>query len=192
MLHQPCRAGSNPEGNLTAIIRCCNDPKCMCRAQEILRTQGMDSYQWRRERDSNPRYGFPYSGFQDRLFQPLTHPSATYKQFNTQYLLERCRCITSLPLHVHCTKRRLSASEVDRWRDSNEDTSTRRRTLSMFVIGARNCGRVKLFGSKRVNVCVQRTTSTIRQNRRRSRWALYLYNPYTSVCFPLNFVFGGE
>ena len=31
---------------------------------------------WRRERDSNPRYGFPYSGFQDRLFQPLTHPSA--------------------------------------------------------------------------------------------------------------------
>ena len=29
----------------------------------------------RRERDSNPRYGFPYSGFQDRLFKPLTHPS---------------------------------------------------------------------------------------------------------------------
>ena len=34
---------------------------------------------WRRERDSNPRYGFPYSGFQDRLFQPLTHPSACGK-----------------------------------------------------------------------------------------------------------------
>jgi hypothetical protein len=33
---------------------------------------------WRRERDSNPRYGFPYSGFQDRLFQPLTHPSALH------------------------------------------------------------------------------------------------------------------
>ncbi len=30
---------------------------------------------WRRERDSNPRYGFPYSGFQDHPFQPLTHPS---------------------------------------------------------------------------------------------------------------------
>src|SRR5262245_41902811 len=30
---------------------------------------------WRRGRDSNPRYGFPYSGFQDRLFQPLTHLS---------------------------------------------------------------------------------------------------------------------
>jgi hypothetical protein len=31
---------------------------------------------WRGERDSNPRYPFRYSGFQDRLFQPLTHPSA--------------------------------------------------------------------------------------------------------------------
>ena len=31
---------------------------------------------WRRERDSNPRYPFRHSGFQDRLFQPLTHPSA--------------------------------------------------------------------------------------------------------------------
>ena len=33
--------------------------------------------EWRRERDSNPRYGFPYSGFQDHPFQPLTHPSAS-------------------------------------------------------------------------------------------------------------------
>ena len=32
---------------------------------------------WRRERDSNPRYPFRHSGFQDRLFQPLTHPSAS-------------------------------------------------------------------------------------------------------------------
>src|SRR3954465_14446217 len=31
---------------------------------------------WRRERDSNPRYPFRYSSFQDCLFQPLTHPSA--------------------------------------------------------------------------------------------------------------------
>ena len=31
---------------------------------------------WRRERDSNPRYPSGYIGFQDRLFQPLTHPSA--------------------------------------------------------------------------------------------------------------------
>ena len=32
---------------------------------------------WRRERDSNPRYPFGYNGFQDRRHQPLGHPSAT-------------------------------------------------------------------------------------------------------------------
>lgn len=29
----------------------------------------------RMERDSNPRYSYQYFGFQDRLFQPLRHPS---------------------------------------------------------------------------------------------------------------------
>ena len=41
---------------------------------------------WRRERDSNRRYPFRYSGFQDRLFQPLTHPSAIKKR-NTGSIL---------------------------------------------------------------------------------------------------------
>ncbi len=36
---------------------------------------------WRRERDSNPRWTFAQSGFQDRLFQPLTHPSAGVRLF---------------------------------------------------------------------------------------------------------------
>ncbi len=31
---------------------------------------------WRKGRDSNPRYPFRYSGFQDRRHQPLGHPSA--------------------------------------------------------------------------------------------------------------------
>jgi hypothetical protein len=31
---------------------------------------------WRRERDSNPRNGFPFSGFQDHRHRPLGHPSA--------------------------------------------------------------------------------------------------------------------
>ena len=31
---------------------------------------------WRKGRDSNPRYRFRYSGFQDRRLQPLGHPSA--------------------------------------------------------------------------------------------------------------------
>jgi arginase len=30
---------------------------------------------WRREWDSNPRYGSPYGGFQDRCLKPLGHPS---------------------------------------------------------------------------------------------------------------------
>ena len=30
---------------------------------------------WRREWDSNPRYGYPYDGFQDRCLKPLGHPS---------------------------------------------------------------------------------------------------------------------
>ena len=33
---------------------------------------------WRRERDSNPRYPFRHNGFQDRRYQPLTHPSAAW------------------------------------------------------------------------------------------------------------------
>src|ERR1017187_7264555 len=37
---------------------------------------------WRRERNSNPRYPFGYIGFQDRLFQPLTHPSAAIKSLS--------------------------------------------------------------------------------------------------------------
>jgi hypothetical protein len=32
---------------------------------------------WRRERDSNPRNGFPFSGFQDHRHRPLGHPSAS-------------------------------------------------------------------------------------------------------------------
>ena len=34
---------------------------------------------WRRERDSNPRYPFRHNGFQDRRYQPLTHPSAGWE-----------------------------------------------------------------------------------------------------------------
>ena len=30
---------------------------------------------WRRGRDSNPRYGYPYAAFRVRCFQPLSHLS---------------------------------------------------------------------------------------------------------------------
>ena len=32
--------------------------------------------EWRRARDSNPRYPYGHNGFQDRRFQPLTQLSA--------------------------------------------------------------------------------------------------------------------
>ena len=31
---------------------------------------------WRRGWDSNPRYGLPHAGFQDRCLKPLGHPSS--------------------------------------------------------------------------------------------------------------------
>jgi hypothetical protein len=34
---------------------------------------------WRREWDSNPRYGFPYTRFPSERLQPLGHPSASIR-----------------------------------------------------------------------------------------------------------------
>ena len=34
---------------------------------------------WRRGRDSNPRYGYPYAAFRVRCFQPLSHLSKPLK-----------------------------------------------------------------------------------------------------------------
>jgi hypothetical protein len=41
------------------------------------------TFLWRRERDSNPRYGYPYSGFQNRRIKPAhstTLPSLRNKR----------------------------------------------------------------------------------------------------------------
>jgi hypothetical protein len=37
---------------------------------------------WRRGRDSNPRYGYPYAAFRVRCFQPLSHLSVAAKGAN--------------------------------------------------------------------------------------------------------------
>ena len=34
---------------------------------------------WRREWDSNPRYGFPYTRFPSERLQPLGHPSGAWR-----------------------------------------------------------------------------------------------------------------
>jgi hypothetical protein len=54
---------------------------------------------WRRGRDSNPRDSFESNGFQDRRFQPLTHPSVS--NFNTFSGL----ATTLLPLLPHFVAR---------------------------------------------------------------------------------------
>ena len=38
---------------------------------------------WRRERDSNPRYSFPYNGFRDRHNRPLCHLSGSKAGLNS-------------------------------------------------------------------------------------------------------------
>jgi hypothetical protein len=37
---------------------------------------------WRRERDSNPRYGFPYTRFPSVRLQPLGHPSGSSRHYS--------------------------------------------------------------------------------------------------------------
>ena len=58
------------------------------------------SIEWIRKRwDSNPRYGFPHAGFQDRFLKPLGHSSIRSKAGLFGRLLETglpCRCNPSL------------------------------------------------------------------------------------------------
>ena len=54
--------------------------------------------QWRRERDSNPRCPFEHNGFQDRRYQPLTHPSAAESGRRSLSLSQLVRRITGTAL----------------------------------------------------------------------------------------------
>ena len=48
---------------------------------------------WRREWDSNPRYGYPYTGFRDRRFRPLSHLSGKpVRPVHGRYACGRCSC----------------------------------------------------------------------------------------------------
>ena len=54
-------------------------PAYACAINHLLNLQDLRRSQlgiWRRGRDSNPRYGFPYSSFQDWRLQPLGHLSS--------------------------------------------------------------------------------------------------------------------
>ena len=54
---------------------------CLALAPKSLNFKGVllqEKSHWRRGRDSNPRWGFPHAGFQDRSHQPLGHLSAAH------------------------------------------------------------------------------------------------------------------
>lgn len=46
---------------------------------------GRKAKNWRRMRDSNPRYPYEYNGFQDRRLQPLGQSSAEQKQMGRSF-----------------------------------------------------------------------------------------------------------
>ena len=62
---------------------------------------------WRRERDSNPRAPFEANGFQDRRFQPLTHPSSiTYGRCRSD-CSRNCSGLLSILQFFDCASTRL-------------------------------------------------------------------------------------
>ena len=58
----------------TAALRKCRRTWGFSQAR-VMR-ESMSDAGWRRGRDSNPRYGYPYAAFRVRCFQPLSHLSA--------------------------------------------------------------------------------------------------------------------
>jgi hypothetical protein len=46
---------------------------------------------WRRGRDSNPRYGYPYAAFRVRCIQPLCHLSKPLKAFANRFVARRVK-----------------------------------------------------------------------------------------------------
>src|ERR1043165_4129208 len=81
LIHDCCPTSDLWSRNLGIgrIDGCLGEPRC--RSVSVVSNEVFVKT-WRRERDSNPRYGFPYSGFQDHPFQPLTHPSNPVSTFS--------------------------------------------------------------------------------------------------------------
>ena len=54
---------------------------------------------WRRRRDSNPRYGFPYDALAKRWFQPLTHVSGSWQEagYSGDFRADQRKLHRSLP-----------------------------------------------------------------------------------------------
>ena len=92
---------------------------------------------WRRGRDSNPRYPFGYSGFQDRPFKPLTHLSAE-RALGSLYRFIRIAGIaktypaTEVQITTEVTEKRkrdiqtTPSTQCSRWRRTVTESSGRR------------------------------------------------------------------
>ena len=76
------------------------------------------SNQWRRERDSNPRYGFPYTHFPGVRLQPLGHPSDPHPRRGVDAIDRRRRRPASrAATYRDCVcERNLHSRRASRWR----------------------------------------------------------------------------
>ena len=56
----------------------------------------LEGINWRRGRDSNPRYGYPYAAFRVRCFQPLSHLSKPLREELFALWRDKCPFATAL------------------------------------------------------------------------------------------------
>ena len=65
---------------LSAVPNCPKKTRKSAGSAKNLHSFQMVETGWRRRRDSNPRYGFPYDALAKRWFQPLTHVSGSRRE----------------------------------------------------------------------------------------------------------------
>ncbi len=71
---------------------------------------------WRRGRDSNPRYGFPYTAFRERRLQPLGHLSIPLYILSHRgwFFTPICAKITSVAQSEDCEQHFAPVAQLDR------------------------------------------------------------------------------
>ncbi len=73
---------AKPEHDEREGAKITNDIEGVARQPSLAKV--LESEGWRRERDSNPRNRFRFSGFQDHRHRPLGHPSALKLRLNSR------------------------------------------------------------------------------------------------------------
>ena len=103
---------------------------------------------WRRERDSNPRNRFRFSGFQDHRHRPLGHPSASTSCRDSRTFIAltdarhqspemqrsgRCATPSDARHSSHCNSRSAAAAVPDRAVEAKFSTSRRPGTRNSAI-----------------------------------------------------------